>query len=229
MLITVIRTAVVYFFVTLAIRLMGKRQIGDMQPNELVITLLISEIAAIPLQDSSQPVLNGIVAIFILVILEIIISVLTMKSLKIRKIMSGNSAVVIKNGVIDQKMLKKVRLTVMDLIELLRGQGYFKVDNIAYAILEVNGSLSVVEKSKYRPVQTGDLKQIKVEKATLPLPVISDGRIISESLKALDVTPFDLEQLIFPTLPKDVFLMTLDRYGEKEIILKEENKWQKQI
>ncbi len=224
MLITVIRTAVVYFFVTLAIRLMGKRQIGDMQPNELVITLLISEIAAIPLQDSSQPVLNGIVAIFILVILEIIISVLTMKSLKIRKIMSGNSAVVIKNGVIDQKMLKKVRLTVMDLIELLRGQGYFKVDNIAYAILEVNGSLSVVEKSKYRPVQTGDLKQIKVEKATLPLPVISDGRIISESLKALDVTPFDLEQLIFPTLPKDVFLMTLDRYGEKEIILKEENK-----
>jgi uncharacterized membrane protein YcaP (DUF421 family) len=203
---------------------MGKRQIGDMQPNELVITLLISEIAAIPLQDSSQPVLNGIVAIFILVILEIIISVLTMKSLKIRKIMSGNSAVVIKNGVIDQKMLKKVRLTVMDLIELLRGQGYFKVDNIAYAILEVNGSLSVVEKSKYRPVQTGDLKQIKVEKATLPLPVISDGRIISESLKALDVTPFDLEQLIFPTLPKNVFLMTLDRYGEKEIILKEENK-----
>lgn len=203
---------------------MGKRQIGDMQPNELVITLLISEIAAIPLQDSSQPVLNGIVAIFILVILEIIISVLTMKSLKIRKIMSGKSAVVIKNGVIDQKMLKKVRLTVMDLIELLRGQGYFKVDNIAYAILEVNGSLSVVEKSKYRPVQTGDLKQIKVEKATLPLPVISDGRIISESLKALDVTPFDLEQLIFPTLPKDVFLMTLDRYGEKEIILKEENK-----
>lgn len=224
MLITVIRTAVVYFFVTLAIRLMGKRQIGDMQPNELVITLLISEIAAIPLQDSSQPVLNGVVAIFILVILEIIISVLTMKSLKIRKIMSGKSAVVIKNGVIDQKMLKKVRLTVMDLIELLRGQGYFKVDNIAYAILEVNGSLSVVEKSKYRPVQTGDLKQIKVEKATLPLPVISDGRIISESLKALDVTPFDLEQLIFPTLPKDVFLMTLDRYGEKEIILKEENK-----
>lgn len=223
MLITVIRTAVVYFFVTLAIRLMGKRQIGDMQPNELVITLLISEIAAIPLQDTSQPVLNGIVAIFILVVIEIIISVLTMKSLKIRKIMSGNSAVVIKNGVIDQQMLRKVRLTVMDLIELLRGQGYFKVENIAYAILEVNGSLSVVEKSKYRPVQTGDFKQIKVEKASLPLPVISDGRIISESLKDLDITPFDLEQLIFPTHPKDVFLMTLDRYGEKEIILKEEN------
>lgn len=221
MIITVIRTAVVYFFVTLAIRLMGKRQIGDMQPNELVITLLISEIAAIPLQDSSQPVLNGIVAIFMLVILEIIISVLSMKSLKIRKIMSGKSAVVIKNGKIDQKVLRTVRLTVMDLIELLRGQGYFKVDEIAYAILEVNGSLSVVEKSQYRPLQTGDLKQVKTEKATLPLPVISDGKVISESLKALNITVLDLEKKISPALPKDVFLMTLDRYGEKEIIMKE--------
>ncbi len=221
MIITVVRTAVVYFFVTLAIRLMGKRQIGDMQPNELVITLLISEIAAIPLQDSSQPVLNGIVAIFMLVILEIIISVLTMKSLKIRKLMSGNSAVVIKNGIIDQKTLKKVRLTVIDLIELLRGQGYFKIEEIAFAILEVNGSLSVIEKSQYRPLQTGDLKNLKTEKASLPLPVISDGKIMYESLTALNITLAQLEQKISPVLPKDVFLMTLDRYGEKEVIMKE--------
>ncbi len=221
MIITVVRTAVVYFFVTLAIRLMGKRQIGDMQPNELVITLLISEIAAIPLQDSSQPVLNGIVAIFMLVILEIIISVLTMKSPKIRKLMSGNSAVVIKNGIIDQKTLKKVRLTVIDLIELLRGQGYFKIEEIAFAILEVNGSLSVIEKSQYRPLQTGDLKHLKTEKASLPLPVISDGKVMYESLSALNITLLELEQKISPALPKDVFLMTLDRYGQKEVIMKE--------
>ena len=130
LIITIIRTAVVYVFVTLGIRLMGKRQIGDMQPNELAITLLISEIAAIPLQDSSQPVLNGIVAIFMLVIIEIFISVLAMKSLKIRKLMSGNSAVIIKNGVIDQQAMKKVRLTVIDLVELLRGQNIFKIENI---------------------------------------------------------------------------------------------------
>ncbi|MEE0841001.1 MAG: DUF421 domain-containing protein [Acutalibacteraceae bacterium] len=221
MIITVVRTAVVYFFVTLAIRLMGKRQIGDMQPNELVITLLISEIAAIPLQDSSQPVLNGIVAIFMLVILEIIISVLTMKSPKIRKLMSGNSAVVIKNGIIDQKTLKKVRLTVIDLIELLRGQGYFKIEEIAFAILEVNGSLSVIEKSQYRPLQTGDLKHLKTEKASLPLPVISDGKVMYESLSALNITLLELEQKISPVLPKDIFLMTLDRYGKKEVIMKE--------
>ena len=122
MIITITRTIVLYIFVTLGIRLMGKRQIGEMQPNELVITLLISEIAAIPLQDTSQPILNGVVAIFMLVILEIIISVITMKSLYVRKIMNGKSAVIIKNGVIDQNMMRQVRMTVLDLVELLRGQ-----------------------------------------------------------------------------------------------------------
>ena len=115
-----------YFFVTLGIRLMGKRQIGDMQPNELVVTLLISEIAAIPLQDTSQPVLNGVAAIFMLVILEIVLSVLAMKFAPIRKMMSGTSVLVIQNGVIDQAAMRKVRMTVIDLIELLRGQGYLK-------------------------------------------------------------------------------------------------------
>ena len=221
MIVTVIRTAVVYFFVTLAIRLMGKRQIGDMQPNELVITLLISEIAAIPLQDNTQPVLNGIVAIFMLVILEIILSVLAMKSVTLRKIMNGNSAVIIKNGVIDQKMMKKVRLTVIDLIELLRGQGYFKIEDIAFAVLEVNGNLSVVEKSMYRPLQTGDIDGLSLEEATLPLPVISDGKIIKESINSLNITASHLEKMISPARAEDVFLMTLDKKGSMEIIMKE--------
>ena len=113
MIITITRTVILYVLVTLGIRLMGKRQIGEMQPNELVVTLLISEIAAIPLQDTSQPILNGAVAIFMLVILEIIISVITMKSQFVRKIMNGKSAVIIKNGVIDQHMMRQVRMTVL--------------------------------------------------------------------------------------------------------------------
>ncbi len=221
MIVTVIRTAVVYFFVTLAIRLMGKRQIGDMQPNELVITLLISEIAAIPLQDNTQPVLNGIVAIFMLVILEIILSILAMKSITLRKIMNGNSAVIIKNGVIDQKTMKKVRLTVIDLIELLRGQGYFKIEDIAFAVLEVNGNLSVVEKSMCRPLKTGDIDGLTLDEATLPLPVISDGKIIKESINSLGVTEDRLEKMISPARVYDIFLMTLDRSGSMEIIMKE--------
>lgn len=222
LIIIIIRTATLYLFVTLAIRLMGKRQIGDMQPNELAVTLLISEIAAIPLQDSSQPVLNGVVAIFILVIIEILISVLAMKSLWVRKLMSGNSAVIIKNGRIDQKAMRNVRLTVVDLIELLRGQGIFKIENVAYAVLEVNGSLSVVEKSQFRPVQTGDIPRIKPDEATLPLPVISDGKLIKESLYALEVKEEEILRRIKPAVIRDIFLLTLDKNGKMSVIMKED-------
>lgn len=219
MIITITRTIVLYIFVTLGIRLMGKRQIGEMQPNELVVTLLISEIAAIPLQDTSQPILNGVVAIFMLVILEIIISVITMKSLFVRKIMNGKSAVIIKNGVIDQNMMRQVRMTVLDLVELLRGQDVFDISTVAYAVLEVNGNLSVLLKSSEQPVTVKDI-DIKKEKATLPLPVISDGKIIRESLDALEISEDDIKSTVKKnrTDIKDVFLMTMDRYGETSLI-----------
>lgn len=219
MIITITRTIVLYIFVTLGIRLMGKRQIGEMQPNELVVTLLISEIAAIPLQDTSQPILNGVVAIFMLVILEIIISVITMKSLYVRKIMNGKSAVIIKNGVIDQNMMRQVRMTVLDLVELLRGQDVFDISTVAYAVLEVNGNLSVLLKSPEQPVTIKDI-DIKKEKATLPLPVISDGKIIRESLDALEISEEDIKSAVKKnsTDIKDVFLMTMDRYGETSLI-----------
>ena len=219
MIITITRTIVLYIFVTLGIRLMGKRQIGEMQPNELVVTLLISEIAAIPLQDTSQPILNGVVAIFMLVILEIIISVITMKSLYVRKIMNGKSAVIIKNGVIDQNMMRQVRMTVLDLVELLRGQDVFDISTVAYAVLEVNGNLSVLLKSSEQPVTVKDI-DIKTEKATLPLPVISDGKIIRESLDALEISEDDIKSTVKKnrTDIKDVFLMTMDRYGETSLI-----------
>lgn len=202
---------------------MGKRQIGDMQPNELVITLLISEIAAIPLQDTSQPLLNGIMAIFMLVILEIVMSVLAMKNQYIRKIMSGKSIVVIKNGVIDQKAMKNVRMTVLDLIELLRGQNVFDVSTVAFAVLEVNGNLSVLLKAKEQPVTVGDMN-LKPKEEALAIPVISDGKIIDESLKALGTDRKALESKLKDnkTEAKNVFLMTLDRNGKYTIIKKRE-------
>lgn len=224
MIITIIRTVVVYFFVTLGIRLMGKRQIGDMQPNELAVTLLISEIAAIPLQDSSQPVLNGIVAIFMLVIIEIFLSVITMKSIKFRKLMSGNSAIVVKNGVIDQKAMKKVRLTTIDLIELLRGQGVFQIENVAYAVLEVNGSLSVLQKSEHLPSEKQDIAGLKIKKAAFPLPVISDGKLIKDALISLGSSETEIKRRISPKEIKDVFLLTLDKEGKMKVIMKENKK-----
>lgn len=218
MIITIIRTFILYIFVTLGIRLMGKRQIGDMQPNELVVTLLISEIAAIPLQDTSQPILDGVVAIFVLVILEIIISVISMKSMFMRKIMNGKSAVIIKNGVIDQHVMRRVRMTVLDLVELLRGQNVFDISTVAFAVLEVNGELSVLLKSSEQPVTAGDLN-IEKSKEALPLPVISDGKIIKESLEALEIKEQDIIDKLNAnnTEVKNVFLMSLDRYDNFSI------------
>lgn len=216
---TIIRTVILYFLVTLGIRLMGKRQIGDMQPNELVITLLISEIAAIPLQDTSQPILSGVTAIFVLVILEIVVSVIAMKSLIARKLLNGKSVVVIKNGVIDQQMMKSVRMTVIDLIELLRGQNVFDISTVAFAVLEVNGGLSVLLKTAEQPATVKDLNIHKKEDF-LPLPVISDGVIIKESLAALEISRKDLLKKLGKTDVKDIFLMSLDRNGKQTIIKK---------
>lgn len=217
MIITITRTIILYIFVTMGIRLMGKRQIGEMQPNELVVTLLISEIAAIPLQDTSQPILNGVVAIFMLVILEILISVISMKSLFMRKIMNGKSAVIIKNGVIDQQMMKSVRMTVLDLVELLRGQDVFDISTVAFAVLEVNGNLSVLLKSSEQPATAADLN-VKKDKALLPLPVISDGKIIKESLEAIGTDESAVRKMLKGDNVSDIFLMTMDRDGNHSII-----------
>ncbi len=224
MLVTVFRTLILYIFVTISIRLMGKRQIGDMQPNELVVTLLVSEIAAMPLQDTTQPIINGIIAIFMLVIIEIVISVLTMKSQSIRKILSGHSIVIIKNGQIDQKAMKKVRLTIADLIELLRQQDVFDIDQVAFAVLEVNGNLSVMLKNTEQPPTQKQLN-IKSEKDGLQMPVIIDGKVIKDSLAAIEYDRATLDKLLKSSKMKaeDVFLMTLDRNGNSNIVRKEES------
>ena len=222
MMICMMRTLILYLFITVAVRLMGKRQIADMQPNELVVTLLISEIAAIPLQDPARPLFDGIISIFILVVLEIIMSVLPMKSNLLRKWLSGNSVVIIRDGKIDQRAMKKVRMTVLDLIELLRIQNIFDLSTVAFAVLEVNGTLSVLQKSNELPLTKKDVGKSS-EVSTLPLPVISDGKIIKESLKPLALQQNDLNRILKGTKIKDVFLMTLDRKENSITVLKEKN------
>ena len=220
----IIRTAIVYIFVTLGIRLMGKRQIGDMQPNELVITLLISETAAIPLQDTTQPILNGIIAIFVLVILEIILSILAMKSFSIRRLLSGQSVVIIKNGLVDEVAMRKVRMTMLDLIEQLRQNGVFNIEDVAYAILEVNGNLSILQKASRLPATPKDL-DLKVSPSTLSLPVICDGKIIYESLLALKQDTKKISKILKKEQKtvNEIFLMTLDRDGKYNIVGKRGN------
>lgn len=218
----IIRTFILYIAVTVAIRLMGKRQIGDMQPSELVITLLISEIAAIPLQDKDQPVISGIVAVFLLVILEIVASAVTVKSFFARKLLSGKSVVIIKNGTVDEQAMRDVRMTVLDLIELLRGQNIFNIEDVSFAVLEANGNLSVLQKGPKQPALAEDLK-IKDKPDSLALPVISDGGFVPESLDALSVTKNKVNEILKSNESdiKDVLVMTLDRNGKYNIIKKE--------
>ena len=215
----IFRTAILFLFVTIAIRLMGKRQIGDMQPNELVVTLLLSEIAAIPLQDTSQPILNCVIAIFILVIMEIVVSVFSLKSTTIRRLLNGQAVVIIKNGVVDQSEMRRVRMTVLDLIEMLRVQNVFDISTVAFAVLEVNGELSVLLKTAEQAATVKDIG-VKKDKATLPIPVITDGKIISENLTALQITHNDVEKILKQNnvTTKQVFLLTLDRRNNANLI-----------
>lgn len=143
MLITIIRTVLLYIFIILSIRIMGKRQLSDMQTSELVITLVISDIAAIPMQNVEQPLLSGIVPIFILVALEIIISVIMLKSSSFRQVICGNPVVIIHQGVILKDALKKLRISYEDLYSILRQQEIFDIKDVKFAIVETNGTVSI--------------------------------------------------------------------------------------
>lgn len=145
MLILLIRTALLYAFIILAVRLMGKRQVSDMQTSELVITLIVSDIAAIPMQSTEQPLFTGFLPIMVLVALEIIVSILMLKSSKFRNIICGNPVVIIKDGKILKEELKKLRISYEDLYSILRQQEVFDVSDIKYGIIETNGSLSILK------------------------------------------------------------------------------------
>lgn len=220
---TLIRTVIMYFLLMAAVRIMGKRQIGDMQPGELVITIMISDLASIPLQDENQPVLTGIISVFTLVFLEILISAIALKSPVFRRFFYGNSAIIIKNGKPDRKMMQKLRITAGDLIEVLRNSGIFDLCDVDFAVLETNGQLSVMLKSEKQPATVENLKGT-VNENSLPLLTVSDGKIISDNLKALGVSESLIKKkLKEKSIPiKDVFIMTCDQKGAVTVIKKED-------
>ena len=224
MLTIILRAALLYFFVIIGLRLMGKRQIGEMQPSELVVTLLISEMAAIPLQDISQPVLLGIAAIATLVFLEVILSVVTLKFPRLHRIISGSSRIIIKNGVLNQRELRSLRLTVGDLIELLRDRDVYDISTVAYAIMETSGSLNILLKGAEQPATKGDLG--KAETAALPLPVISDGVVMKDALAELGVTRKAVDKILKENklTAGEVFLLQVDRELNYTVIKKESEK-----
>lgn len=226
MLVTLIRTVILYLVIIISLRIMGKRQIGELQPSELVVTILISNIATLPIEDTNIPLLGGLVPILSLVCLEVFTSVLGIKSQKARKLISGTPTFVIKNGVIDQKKLKALRFTTDDLMEGLREQNVFDIRDVDYAIVETTGKLSVFKVYEQQEVTAGMLNVASGENSPSPqATVISDGKIIPDSLKYCGID----EKWINKVLKKngyraeDVFIMTCDRSLDYYIVKKEKD------
>ncbi len=222
MLITIIRTIILYVFIIFAVRLMGKRQISDLQPSELVITLIISDIAAIPMESNSKPMWSGIIPVLILVALEIGSSVFMMKSGKFRKLMCGSPIVVIRDGKLLQDQMRRLRITTEDLCEQLRQQDIFTLEDVQYCIVETNGSVSVLEKPDKRTPVANDFG-LKIKDNKIETVVISDGVILDNSLDLCHKTKNDVNKILSyeNTKLSDVFIMTLDALGKYNIILKE--------
>lgn len=194
---------------------MGKRQIGELQPSELVVTIMISELAAIPMQETGIPLINGIVPIVTLIIAEIIFSFITLKSEKARKIISGTPSILIENGKINEKEMEKLRFNMDDLMEELRINNCPNIADVEFAILETSGQLSIIQKSQKRPATAEDLN-IPTKYEGLPITLISDGKINYNNLQTAHLD----RQWLVDELKKfgitnlsDVFFASLDTDG----------------
>lgn len=221
MLVVFIRAVLLYLLVAFCLRLMGKRQLGELQPSELVTTILISNIAALPIEDTNIPMVLGALPILALVLFEFVVSSLTLRSRKLRRFVSGNPVVVIKDGVINQKQLKKLRFSIDDLTEALRGKDIFDINDVNYAIVETNGQVSVLPKFSAQTITTKMMK-LKGAEQKPPVVIISDGEVIYSSLP---IYGFSEEWLARKLRGKklnaeDVFLMTVDGSGKEYIVPK---------
>ena len=178
------RTIILYVVIIAGVRLMGKRQVGELEPSELVLSLIIADLASVPMQDYGIPLLTGVIPILALLCVTMILSVLTMKYVGFRAVLCGRPSVVVRNGALDQREMARNRLTVDELLEELRGQGYTDLSVVKYAILETNGKLSVLPYADQKPPTARQLK-VAAEEGGLPRVVISDGRLLERNLKAL--------------------------------------------
>ena len=186
MIVIFFRTIILYGLVMIVMRLMGKRQIGQLQPFELAIAIMISELAAIPMQNTGIPLVNGIIPILTLLLAQISISLVSLKSVKARALICGRPRVLIENGKIIEANLIKELYTINDLLEQLRIKNVPNIADVDYAILETNGQLSVIPKAKKRPVTPSDM-QISIGNDGLPLDLIIDGEVIATNLVMADV------------------------------------------
>ncbi len=188
------RTFLFYAILMLSLRIMGKRQIGDAEPSDLAVTILISELVSTPLQNAEEPILNSLVPIAVLVVIEIAVAVLSLKNLRLRRFFQGRYGILVEDGKINQKELTKAHITVDELLEEIRQNGGVSVDEVRLCVLETSGRMSVIMKNGTTP-------------AKLPITLVSDGKTIGRNLKECGISKETLEKFLSDekTEIKDVF------------------------
>ena len=222
MFVTLIRTVALYILAIVSVRVMGKRQIGELQPSDLVVTLLISQIISIPIQDTDIPLVNTLIPIFLLVGFEILTSVFNMKSIKFRTFMQGKPVVIINDGNLNQKLLKVLRFTIDDLLEALRQKDIFDISQVQYAVVETNGQISVLLKAEYDTVTKEDLN-LEPEPQGFKCTVVIDGKIVTQDFQICNMNKSKVHKIAEKEKIeiKDIMLMTVDAVGNHTIIRKD--------
>lgn len=225
MLTIIIRSIIIYLIVLLVFRLMGKRQLGQMQPFELVLTLIIADLATIPMAEVSVPVLHGVVPLLTLVVLHFVLTLISRSSQFVSKIISGKPVIIVNPKGIDYQAMKKLNLSTDDIFEALRGAGYFSISDVQYAIMETNGKVSVMPKASAAPVTNEDLKT-QVEDNFLPIVLVSDGKIIKENIALAGVSQEEVSTIVKENSNtksnsiKDVLLLTINKTGQAYLQMK---------
>lgn len=208
-----IRTVILYVLVTCAMRIMGKRTIGEMHPTELVVSIMISDLATVPMQSKAAPLADGIIPIFTLVVLELVFAYLVLKSRIIRRILVGHSCTVVRGGKLCEKEMRQLRVTVDDIEEQIRINGYTSLEEISEIVIETNGQVSVIAKKEASPVKIGDV-DIEGEENVTPFIVIADGKVRYKDLKEAGMTMKDVERIMRKKKIKDIkdilYLSALD-------------------
>lgn len=222
--IVLIRSLILYILVIFSVRLMGKRQLGELQPSELVITILISNIATLPLEDTDIPLSLGVTPILALVCFEVIVSWLNLIFPKFRKMISGSPKIIIRNGKTDPETLRELRFSVDDLMMSLREKEVFDIEDVQFAIVETTGNISVMKKQMKDTPDRNDLG-IKVKNYDPPQVIVSDGKILPQSLKSMGIADGTVEKILKEINIKlsDVFIITVDTQGHFFIVDKKGN------
>lgn len=226
MVIAFVRTIILYLLIIVGIRLMGKRQVGELEPSELVLALIIADLAAVPMQDFGIPLLSGIIPILTLLSITMIISVLSMKSVTFRALLCGRPSIIVENGKLKQAEMKKNRFTVDELMEELRMKGVTDISTVKYAILETNGQISVLPFSDQKPPIAKDMN-VAPEEAGLPLVIINDGQVLEHNLRLRGYEENWLEKQLKShgaKRPDQVYLLAADELGRVYFAAKEERK-----